>query len=322
MSLEMFKHLNKVFAIGVDIGGSHVCSALVNLLDGQVVPESFFETKVDPHASASQIIGQWGDCIKQSAKVAGDATISAIGIAMPGPFDYVNGISHIAGVGKFDRLFGLNIARALGNQLERLGNIPIRFVNDASAFAIGEAWAGVAKGYKRVVSITLGTGFGSSFLQDGVPLSSGSDLPENGWVYCLPYQDSIADDYFSTRWFVGQYKKMTGIDISGVRQMMERTDTQPVVDAIFENFGIRLADFMAPLLKRFEADILVLGGNISNAYPLFAPYFTGQLRKNGVAIKVGVSQLKDSAAITGAARLCNDDFYCKLVDTQFENIAK
>ncbi len=319
MSLEMFKHLNKVFAIGVDIGGSHVCSALVNLQDGQVVPESFFETKVDPQASASEIIGLWGDCIKQSAKVAGDATITAIGIAMPGPFDYLNGISHIAGVGKFDRLFGLNIARALANELKQLDNIPIRFVNDASAFAIGEAWAGVAKRYRRAVSITLGTGFGSSFLEGGVPLSSGSDLPENGWVYCLPYQDSIADDYFSTRWFVGQYKKMTGIDVFGVRQMMERTDTQPVVDAIFEDFGFRLADFMAPLLKRFEADILVLGGNISNAYPLFAPYFTGQLHKNGVTIKVGVSQLKDSAAITGAARLCNDDFYCKLVGIQPEN---
>ena len=47
--------------------------------------------------------------------------VKAIGIAIPGPFDYVNGICLIKGVAKYENLYGFNIADAyglFGNNLE------------------------------------------------------------------------------------------------------------------------------------------------------------------------------------------------------------
>ena len=41
------------------------------------------------------------------------------------------------------------------------------FVNDAEAFGLGEWRAGAARGRRRAVAITLGTGVGSVFVADG-----------------------------------------------------------------------------------------------------------------------------------------------------------
>ena len=50
----------------------------------------------------------------------------------------------------------------------------IRFMNDASSFAVGEAWAGSAAGFNRSLSITFGTGFGSAFISNRIPIVDGT----------------------------------------------------------------------------------------------------------------------------------------------------
>ena len=63
---------------------------------------------------------------------------------------------------------------------------------------------------KKSLSITLGTGFGSAFISDRIPIVDGPLVPKIGCVYHLPYRDGIADDYFSTRGLLGRYKKHYG----------------------------------------------------------------------------------------------------------------
>ena len=82
---------------------------------------------------------------------------------MPGPFDYVKGICYIRGVAKYENLYGLNISECHCSILGVHDDFLIRFMNDASSFAVGEAWAGSASKFNRSLSITLGTGFGSAF---------------------------------------------------------------------------------------------------------------------------------------------------------------
>ena len=77
-------------------------------------------------------------------------------------------------------------------------------MNDASSFAVGEAWAGSASKFDRSLSITLGTGFGSAFISNRIPIVDGPLVPKLGCIYHLPYRDGIADDYFSTRGLLGQ----------------------------------------------------------------------------------------------------------------------
>ncbi len=94
-------------------------------------------------------------------------------------------------------------------------------MNDASAFAVGEAWAGSASGSNRSLAITFGTGFGSAFISNKIPVVDGPEVPRIGCVYHLPYKDGIADDYFSTRWFLGRYKAITGKELKGVKELAE-----------------------------------------------------------------------------------------------------
>ena len=53
------------YALGVDIGGSHVCSAVVDLATGQLCGEPHTD-KVDAAAGARTIAGAWAANIRRT----------------------------------------------------------------------------------------------------------------------------------------------------------------------------------------------------------------------------------------------------------------
>jgi glucokinase len=159
------------------------------------------------------------------------------------------------------------------------------------------------------MSVTLGTGFGSAFIKDRIPIVDGPEVPKLGCVYHLPYGDNIADDYFSTRWFVGSYKKRTGKELKGVKEFSELAGKDKVVMDLFTEFGNNIGVFLAPWLKRFKAEIVVVGGNISHAYNLFGKIFEESLKREGCDCRVALSELKEDAAFIGAAYLLDDKFW-------------
>jgi glucokinase len=182
-------------------------------------------------------------------------------------------------------------------------------MNDVSAFAVGEAVIGKAAAYKRSMSVTLGTGFGSAFISERIPIVDGPDVPKLGCVYHIPYKDGIADDYFSTRWFLGRYKSLTGKELSGVKELSELANSDKIAKDLFFEFGNNAALFLTPYLKKFRAEILVIGGNISYAYNLFGDVFEKKLKAEGCNCKVSLSELKEDAALFGSAWLLDDDFW-------------
>src|SRR5690242_10812760 len=128
----MFKHLDKL-VLGIDIGGSHVSSALVNLEGEEFVKDSFSRKKIDSRsASGESIVDDWIHTIQTSLNHLNGNVLQGIGIAMPGPFDYQEGISLIKGVNKYNALYGINIKEILRNQLKIDYDLPVVFENDAS----------------------------------------------------------------------------------------------------------------------------------------------------------------------------------------------
>ncbi len=301
--------MTKKYAIGADIGGSHISAVLVDIESGQMIPESLAEVKVDNQASASEILENWAKALYASMQFAEKGEMVGIGFAMPGPFDYKNGIALLKNVAKYDSLYGMNV----GNELKKLLNLPIelpfRYCNDALSFAIGECWGGKASAYKNVVAITLGTGFGSAFVSDGVPVIEGERVPEMGYVYHIPYKKSIADDYFSTRWFVNEYETRSGEKCHGVKEIADKVSKCDEAKKLFDDFGRDLGTFLAPILKKFEAECLVIGGNISGAYSLFGASFRDVLIDHHLRVDVVVSDLMESAAMLGSARLLDANFW-------------
>lgn len=301
--------MNKSIAIGTDIGGSHISCAAVDLVSGKILRDTLTERAVNNQAQANEIIAVWAEALSGALAKVPFEKVKGIGFAMPGPFDYVKGICFIRGVAKYENLYGINIIDAISSSLEVPEDFLIRFMNDASAFAVGEAWAGSATKANRSLSITLGTGFGSAFISNRIPIVDGPDVPKLGCIYHLPYRDGIADDYFSTRGLLGRYKNLTGKELSGVKEVAALAASDRIISDLFTDFGDKLGLFLAPWLKKFKAEIIVIGGNISYAYSLFGDVFEDRLKKENCNCKVVLSKLKEDAALLGSAYLLDDDFW-------------
>jgi glucokinase len=299
--------------LGTDIGGSHITCQLFNLTTGKPLSDTRCRIEVDCHALKNEILTKWISAIHTALKDYSLSTLSGIGFAMPGPFDYPNGIAWFNGVQKYEALYGVNIRNEIQERLNLPDSVPVHFLNDASCFAIGETWLGEASNYKRIIALTLGTGFGATFINDGLPLAGTEGIPDDGFLYHIPFQDSIADDYFSTRWFLNTYLKVTGVQAKGVRELFIMAHSKPIIAGIFQEFGKNLGEFLAPWIKKFSADCIVLGGNISKSLSFFKPDMEVQFKKNNLHPVILLSKLGENAALIGSARLCSKDYYSRLM---------
>ncbi len=300
----------KKYAIGVDIGGSHLSCAIVDIEEGIIIEESHNSVEVNNKSSASEILDKWSEALQTTIKLVGLKNLKGIGFGMPGPFEYDTGIARFELVEKYYSLNGINVGRELSERLNI--ETPLRFMNDASAFAAGEAWLGSASDVSNSISITLGTGFGSAFIRDGVPVVEGENIPALGCVWHLPYKEGIADDYFSTRWFIKRYKEETGIKVEGVKEIAIEASRNEDAKSLFIEYGRNIGEFFSPWLKKFNAEVLVIGGNVSSAYNIFGPYFEIALKNNRVSTEIRLSKLKEDAGIIGSARLIDEEYWNKI----------
>jgi glucokinase len=296
-------------ALGVDIGGSHITAVAVDMDTKTIIPGTLSGSAVDNKAQAGEIIAVWSQSLKMVLDKVNILKVRGIGFAMPGPFDYVNGICLIKGVPKYENLYGVNVGEAISKKLDLPDSCKVRFMNDASSFAVGEAWAGKAKDFRKSMAITLGTGFGSAFLDNKIPVVDGPLVPKMGCVYHLPVENGIADDYFSTRWLVRRYKEVTGIDAEGAKEVADAAKKDQKAKAIFDQFGKNIGSFLSPWLIKFGAEVLVIGGNISHAYDLFGESFQKELISSGCKTRTEISGLKEDAALLGSAYLLDESFW-------------
>ncbi len=299
----------KRYAIGTDIGGSHITCAVVDLENHTILPDTVFHQTLNNQDSKQVILNVWRQSLRASLSKVDMHELAGIGFAIPGPFDYENGIALFTHeVSKYENLFGTNVAKEIKELLGIDSGCDVRFMNDATSFAVGEAWAG---GFSRqhLISVTLGTGFGSAFLENGFPVVTRADVPKLGCLWHLPFKDDIADDYFSTRWYVHRYEELSGELLPGVKEIAERVGHDVQAESLFGEFGANLGEFLAPWIKKFAAGNIVIGGNISKEWSLLEKPFTETLERLHVNVSIHISELGEMAAIIGSARLLDELFW-------------
>jgi len=308
--------MSNKYAIGIDIGGSHISCAAFDLIEKRIQEHSFAESKLDKHAEANIIFSIWSKTIQQAIEEVGKKNVAGLGFAMPGPFDYENGIPLFTGENnKYEKLYGINVCEALRTLLLLQDDIPIRFMNDATAFAVGEEWVGKTKGTKKSIAVTLGTGLGSALIENSLPVTSGDSVPRNGCLWNLPFDNGIADDYFSTRGLVNRYNRKTGKSVSGVKDIAFAAQNDEMAKKVFQEFGNDFFEFLQPCLEKFGVEKIVLGGNISLAADLFLPSMKTALANRGLStVSIEVSELGETASIIGGARLIEPDYWQKIKD--------
>lgn len=290
--------------VGVDIGGHHVAAAAIARdAPGALVPDSYHHVACTPDDDRGTLIAAWAGAIDVVIERVGPDRVHGIGIAMPGPFDYAAGIGYFAGNAKFAALYGVDVARALSEALRHPR--PVRFLNDATAFAVGCVAIGAAPAQGNVVGVTLGTGLGSAFLRGGIPAIDGDDVPPHGSLWHLPFGDGIADDHVSARWLTARIRER----LAGVETVIAAADAARGGDAraaaIFADYGDNLGTILSPWIDRFGAETVMLGGRICGAFDLFGPALGQRLP----TIRIAVHADTEDAAILGAARTFDAAFW-------------
>ncbi|HTN00124.1 MAG TPA: ROK family protein, partial [Pedobacter sp.] len=267
--------------LGIDIGGSHITAALVNVDTKTLIIESIHRKMVNSQDLAANIFDAWCEVIIDSYK--GYETVTKyIGIAIPGPFDYENGICLIKEQDKFQALYNINLKEELASRLE----IPasnIYFINDAASFLQGEVFAGGAKDSTNVLGFTLGTGLGSSICTNGQAIDAE--------LWNAPFLNGIAEDYFSTKWFVKRYFQLSGRALEGVKDLADFVNIDMHAKQVFKEFGNNFAQFMMPLIKKHHAEVVIIGGNIAQAFNVFSTNVIDILEHNQFKTKIKISKL-------------------------------
>lgn len=292
--------MNKEYALGIDIGGSHLAAAIVDVENGKILPETKKRVPMDSKEAALPILRTMVNCIRECLQKFGEP-ISGVGISVPGPFDYENGVSEIFNCNKYDSLFGVDIRTFLWSKLQDWINQPsdIVFTNDARCFLLGEAWSNSLNG-SHVAAITLGTGVGSGFMVAGEVVSNGEHVPPNGEVYNLPFKGKRVEDWLGTEWFLSTYKNTFGQEIENVKKIAEQARSSEKAKSIFEEFGSNLGDFLAPLLTTFKVDHLIFGGNVTKSFELFKNSF--ERKFNGNLPEILIAPDAEDSAILGAVQ--------------------
>jgi glucokinase len=300
------------YVISADIGGTHITTAVIDLEKKMIIEDTRTRVSVDSQGTATEILKGWSAALTQAYEKFG-SPVQQVALAMPGPFDYEKGISLIKDLHKYEAIYGVNIKLYLSEVL-RIDAEDILFRNDAEAFLQGEVVAGAGKGFRKALGITLGTGFGSALSFNGIAkdLNLGSE----------PYKDSIADDYFSTRWFLRRYHEITGLSVTGVSGLTLMVQHNPVVTDIFEEFTANLSLFLKKIVRAEKPDVIVIGGNIAKASNLFLNGLNDQLAGYVENVEVRIALLGEDAALMGAAagfktKADRDFSFAPVKDTNF-----
>jgi glucokinase len=219
------------------------------------------------------------------------------GIATPGPFDYARGVSLIRGVAKLDALYGADLRAELS---AAVGVKPtgVSFINDASAFLIGEWWAGKAEGDGRSIGITLGTGLGSAFISDGKIVESDPDVPPEGRLDLIPFRGKPVEETLSSRGLRAAYAA-DGPDVVEIARRASAGEGRAA--DVMHRFGSALGEFLGRWVYLFAPTRVVLGGSIARSWDLWSEDFRAACAPEMDQTWYGVAEHLDEAPLLGAA---------------------
>lgn len=230
----------------------------------------------------------------------------AAGLAVPGVIEDGRSVSL---PGKLPGIEGVDLESVLR---EALG-IPVAVVNDAQAYAIGEAAAGSARGVHRAVVVTIGTGVGVGVVENGLPLGTG---PRGGGTFGSHIPVAGDSDAADSNGRHGTIEALCSAPrlLDGAAAVF--TTVEAVVDAARRGdprAAASVALWRAHLITAIVAlshahgpDVVVIGGGPLNTDNLLLDGVEDAVNTRlfrGYSVSVRRASLGDAAALLGVALL-------------------
>ncbi|MBI4050283.1 MAG: ROK family protein [Candidatus Doudnabacteria bacterium] len=224
------------------------------------------------------------------AAVAQGQNYAGVGLGLAGALDKRKGIVLNSPNLKF--LNGWRIVAALEKIIHRL----ICLENDANCFLLGELAFGQARGKNNVVALTLGTGVGGAVFTEGKFLHGRHGAAGELGHMIIDNQKSV-EDLVSSHSFQSDPLAVQNAGFAGSKK------ARAVYHRLGKNLGVALANY----INIFDPEIIILGGGIARAAPLFLPSAKAEMKKHTLLPpeklpKIVISRLKYAAAL-GAATL-------------------
>jgi|TARA_B110001454_G_scaffold206435_1_gene216846 fructokinase len=286
--------------LGIDLGGTKIEAVVIN--DAfQVIERKRVATNRDEGYDA--ILKRIVDLANELMKIGN--VNGSVGICTPGAIDFKTGTL------KNSNTVCL-IDKPLKSDLESALALPILMENDANCFALAESILGVAKDYKLVFGVVLGTGCGGGVVVNK-NIHRGANHISGEWGHHVLYPNGrdcycgnkgCTESYISGTALEKEWKALTGefkcvTDIIDNKDYLKHPEWK---ENFINNFGAALAN----VIDIVDPNAIVLGGGLSKidllysegkdaiAKAIFSRNFVTPILKN---------KLGDSAGVFGAAML-------------------
>ncbi|MCL5268092.1 MAG: ROK family protein [Bacteroidetes bacterium] len=218
---------------------------------------------------------------------------AAISFAFPGPADYPDGI-----IGDLPNMPAFHGGVALGPFLEEEFRLPVFINNDGDLYAYGEAIAGYLpyingllekagspKRYKNILGLTLGTGFGSGIVHDGVPHIGDNSIAGEIWLLRDKLNPGMnIEEHASIRGVRRVYAREAGIDFQNSPSPKDiyeicvgkKEGNKQAALKAFQEMAEATGDAISNAITLIDG-IVVIGGGLSGASGVFLPHLVKEM---------------------------------------------
>lgn len=301
--------------IGVDIGGTNLRVGVVE--DMHLIYEKRTHADFATLCRTNPPEVAWQSIIQITAHALQDALtaypqVKSVGIGFPGFIDPLTG--RISQSPNLPGLRDVDLAQDLSSVI---GHTVI-VENDALAAAYGEYYLNEGAS-DSLIYIGLGTGVGGGLIhagkpfpgQHGVAMEVGHLIVEHNGRLCGCGNRGCMEKYASATGLSLSYRAATGheLDTGRIAELAISGDEHAI--AAYNLAGTSLAQALAHILKVVDVGQVVIGGGMSQAWPLMQDAFNQRLQadlipvlRDKIAIKI--SNSGDQAGIIGAALLSGD----------------
>ncbi len=304
--------------IGIDLGASHITTALTNLQGKiKVIQSKKFNASEDPEGAIEYIRQQVKTLLHHQS--VGPNGVLGIGIAAPAPLEGE----------KLDMLSPVILPQWEGIQLvekiEAASGLPVYIDNDANVGAIAEKWWGSGRGVSNLVYIKLGTGVGAGLIiNDKIFKGTGGTAGEIGHTtintkgpMCRCGNRGCLESYVSNLAVLAKTKKRL-VDYPASILKQQALTIEHLIDAaqqqdelaidIIVSAGKNLGIAIANLLNLVNPELIILGGDIVEVGELFvdavrSTAFNRSISKAANEVTIKISEFQQDSIVVGAATL-------------------
>lgn len=252
-----------MYYIGIDIGGTNLKSCVTDEW-GNIKGEASVPTGASrPQKEVFQdILLSMERAIYESSLSMKD--IEAIGMGSPGMIDYEDGIVI------YNNNLGWKNFHIVDMMTEATGK-PAYLENDADAAALGEVVSGSAKGAKRAIIVTLGTGVGVGFVLSGQIFRScefGHMVIRSGGRECTCGRKGCFESYCSATGLITSTREAGITEPDGSvngKTVFDSADAgNEKAQSVIDEYISDLACGLANLINGLQPEVISLGGGIAN----------------------------------------------------------